>query len=278
MIDKTQPEGATKALIQPIEGSKARFSFVYPIQGSEILVKQRYAFAEKKKDILSAIEPTLDHVIDFGWLKAIAYPLLAIMKWFYSQFPNWGVAIILLTLLVKLATFPLTYKSMVGMKKMAALQPELKKIQEKYKDDKDALNREMMVMMREKGYNPLAGCLPIFLQMPIFFALYRVLYSAVELYQAPFFSWIHDLSSKDPYFVLPVLLTGTMVLQQKLTPNTVSDPVQQKMMTWMPVIFGVMMLQLPAGLSLYMLVNALAGILQQFILNKKVGPGPVVSV
>ena len=167
------------------------------------------------------------------------------------------------------------------MKDMARLQPQLAKIREKYKDDKEALNREMLSLMKTHGYNPAAGCLPMIIQMPIFFALYRVLYSSIELFHAPFAFWIQDLSGRDPYYVTPVLLAGTMFLQQKLSPQTATDPAQQKMMQFMPLIFGFMMLNLPSGLTLYMLVNALSSIVQQLILNKKLdvkrGPTAVAT-
>ncbi len=258
-----------RGLIQSIGPFQGRMSLVYPMSGESLKVKLRAFLGPKQLEILKQVEPTLGHAVDFGWLTVFAHPLLAIMKWFYGVAGNWGVAIILLTLLVKLLTFPLTYKSMKSMKQMSAIQPELQKIREKHKDDKEALNREMLTLMRSKGYNPVAGCLPMIIQMPVFFALYRVLYSSIELYHAPFFAWIADLSLKDPFYVTPVLLTATMFFQQKLTPNTATDPMQQKMMQWMPVIFGVFMISLPSGLSLYMLVNAVAGIVQQIFLNKK---------
>ena len=160
------------------------------------------------------------------------------------------------------------------MKDMAKIQPQLQRVREKYKDDKEALNREMLTLMRSHGYNPMAGCLPILIQMPIFFALYRVLYSSIELYHAPFALWILDLSSKDPYYVTPVLLSATMFIQQSLTPTTAMDPTQAKMMKMMPLIFGAMMFALPSGLTLYMLVNAIASIAQQLVLNKKLGITP----
>jgi YidC/Oxa1 family membrane protein insertase len=220
------------------------------------------------------VEPTLDHVVDFGWFTVFAYPLIKVLKWLYQFVQNYGVAIILLTLLLKVLTYPLTYKSMKSMKNMAKLQPQLQKIRDKYKDDREALNREMLTLMKNHGYNPMAGCLPMLVQMPIFFALYRVLYSSIELYHAPFAFWIHDLSSRDPFYVTPVLLSLTMFVQQKLTPNTATDPAQAKMMQLMPLIFGAFMLTLPSGLTIYMLVNAIASIGQQMILNKKLDAKP----
>ncbi len=263
-----------KALVQPLGVGKGRANLVYPITGKTMTIPVRVYFGPKELDILRQVEPTLDHTVDFGWFTLFAYPLLKILKWFYQFLRNYGLSIVFLTLLLKIVTYPLTYKSMKSMKKMAALQPQLQKIREKYKDDREALNREMLTMMKSHGYNPMAGCLPMLIQMPIFFALYRVLYSSIELYHAPFALWIHDLSSRDPFYVTPVLLTLTMFVQQKLTPNTATDPAQAKMMQLMPLIFGVFMVTLPSGLTVYMLVNAIASIVQQLILNKKLNAAP----
>ncbi|MBC7693002.1 MAG: membrane protein insertase YidC [Methylotenera sp.] len=265
-----------RALIQPSNEIAGKISLVYPISGTTITVPLRAYFGPKEINLLRSVDPTLDHTVDFGWFTIFAYPLLRLMKWLYGIFGNYGVAIILLTVLIKLLTYPLTYKSMKSMKKMAALQPQLAKLKEKYKDDKEALNREMLTLMRGKGYNPIAGCLPIIIQMPVFFALYRVLYSSIELYHAPFAFWIMDLSYKDPFYVTPVLLSATMFLQQKLTPTTATDPAQQKMMQFMPLIFGGFMISLPSGLTLYMLVNAIMSILQQLFLNKRLDGGASV--
>ncbi|MFZ9595312.1 MAG: membrane protein insertase YidC [Bdellovibrionia bacterium] len=261
-------------LIQPVAANKAGLSLVYPITENFIQMPLKVYFGPKELDLLRQVEPTLDHTVDFGWFTVFAYPLLKILKWLYQFAQNYGLAIIVLTLLLKIATYPLTYKSMKSMKKMAKLQPQLQKIRERYKDDKEALNREMLVMMKNNGYNPMAGCLPMLIQMPIFFALYRVLYSSIELYHAPFMFWIQDLSSHDPFYVTPILLSATMFIQQKLTPNTATDPAQAKMMQLMPLIFGALMMSLPAGLTVYMLVNALASIVQQIILNKKFDAAP----
>lgn len=266
----SQPGGPeARALVQPVTAESSRISMVYPVVGQTVTIPARVYFGPKELNLLRSVDPTLDHVVDFGWFTVFAYPLLKLLKWFYTFVKNYGVAIILLTLLLKLVTYPLTYKSMKSMKEMAKLQPQLQKIREKYADDKEALNREMLTLMRTHGYNPMAGCLPILIQMPIFFALYRVLYSSIELYQAPFAFWIRDLSAHDPYYVTPVLLTLTMYVQQKLTPNTATDPVQARMLQFMPIMFGAFMLALPSGLTVYMLVNAIASIVQQLVLNKK---------
>jgi YidC/Oxa1 family membrane protein insertase len=262
-----------KALIQPTAPGSARASLVYPVADNAVTIPVRLYFGPKELNILRSVEPTLDHTVDFGWFTVFAYPIMQLLKWLYGFVGNYGVAIILLTLLLKLLTFPLTYKSMKSMKEMARLQPQLQKLRDKYKDDKQALNQEMLVLMRSHGYNPVAGCLPILIQMPIFFALYRVLYSSIDLYHAPFSLWIHDLSAPDRFYVTPVLLSLTMFIQQKLTPNTATDPAQAKMLQLMPLIFGAFMLALPSGLTVYMLVNALASIIQQLILNKKLDIG-----
>ncbi|MBI2712519.1 MAG: membrane protein insertase YidC [Bdellovibrio sp.] len=269
-----QTTDAPSGLIQPTGSHAGRISMVYPVVGKTLTIPLRVYFGPKELNVLRSVDAKLDHTIDFGWFTVFAYPLLKILKWFYGFFENYGLAIILLTLLLKIATYPLTYKSMKSMKKMAKLQPQLQKLREKYKDDREALNREMLSMMKNHGYNPMAGCIPILIQMPIFFALYRVLYSSIELYHAPFALWIHDLSSRDPFYVTPVLLAGMMFVQQKLTPNTATDPAQARMMQIMPLIFGAFMLALPSGLTIYMLVNSLASIVQQMILNKKLDPAP----
>ena len=258
-----------KGLLQSLGEHKGKISLVYPVSTNQFGLKLKTYFGPKEVNLLKKIDPTLESTVDFGWFTAVAYPILVVMKKIKEWVKNWGIAIILLTLLIKLLTFPLTYKSMASMKKMAALQPQLNALKEKHANDKEALNRELLTFMRTNGYNPMSGCLPMLIQMPVFFALYRVLYSSIELYQAPFFGWITDLSLKDPYYITPVLLTGFMYLQQKLTPSTISDPMQAKMMQWMPVFFGVLMINLPSGLTIYMLVNAIASIFQQMYLNKK---------
>jgi YidC/Oxa1 family membrane protein insertase len=271
--------GESKGLQLPNGEGAGKFSLVYPLSSNQAVIPMRVYFGPKDLALLRAVEPTLDHTVDFGMFTIIAYPILRLMRWFHGFFGNYGVSIILVTLLLKVVTYPLTYKSMKSMKEMARLQPQLAKLREKYKDDKESLNREMLTLMRSHGYNPMAGCLPILIQMPVFFALYQVLYSSIELYHAPFALWIHDLSTHDRFYVTPVLLTLTMFIQQRLTPNTSMDPAQQKMLQIMPIIFGGMMLWLPSGLTLYMLVNALASIIQQIILNKKFNVGnPAAAV
>lgn len=257
-----------RGVVQPLKPYAARGSIAFPVSGQSFSSNFDVFLVPKELGALRAVAPSLEQVVDFGWFTWIAYPLLKLMKWFYGIVGNWGVAIILLTILVKIVTFPLNYKSMKSMRQMAKVQPQLTALRDKYKDDKEGLNREMLTLMREHGYNPMAGCLPMLVQMPVFFALYRVLYSAIELYHAPFGLWIHDLSAQDPYYVTPILMTAVMWLQQKLTPMTITDPMQAKMMQLMPLIFGVFMLTLPSGLAVYMLVNAIVSIGQMVVLNK----------
>lgn len=234
-------------------------------------------FVKKEFNDLAALGHNLQNSVDFGWWGIFAVWILKGLQFFYKIIPNYGVSIILLTLLIRLITFPLQYKSFVSMKKLQVIQPELTKIREKFKDDPQRMQKESMELFRKSGANPIGGCLPLLLQMPVFFAFYKVLHSAVELVDAPFMLWIQDLSNKDPYYVLPVLMTGAMFLQQKLTPNTITDPVQKKVMMFMPLIFGLIMKDLPSGLSLYIFVSTLMGILQQMLVfNAKSKNTPVV--
>lgn len=243
----------------------------------ENVLTYHLVFVKKEYNYLTSLENQLNQSVDFGWWGFFAVWILKGLQFFYKFIPNWGVSIILLTLLIRLITFPLQYKSFVSMKKLQLVQPELTKIREKFKDDPARMQKESMELFRKSGANPIGGCLPLLLQMPVFFAFYKVLYSAVELVDAPFMLWIHDLSNKDPYYVLPVLMTVAMFLQQKLTPNTITDPVQKKVMMFMPLIFGFIMKDLPSGLSLYIFVSTVFGILQQLmVFNAKTKNTPVV--
>lgn len=267
----SREHAASRGLIQPTGPRSGRISSVYPVVEDTMRIPLRVYFGPKEIGLLREVTPSLENTVDFGFFSSFAYWLLVALKWFHDLSGNWGVAIIILTILVRSAVYPLTYKSMKSMKQMQKIQPEIQRLREKYKDNKEALNREMLTLMRSKGYNPVAGCLPILVQLPIFFALYKVLYSSVELYQAPFILWIQDLSDKDPFYVTPILMSLVMYVQQKLTPTQITDPTQAKMMQLMPLIIGVFMLTLPAGLTLYMLTSSVVGVLQQMVLNKKLG-------
>lgn len=225
-------------------------------------------FTKKNYDTLIGLGDNLHLAVDFGFFAVLAVPTLRGLQFIYKYIPNYGIAIILLTILIRVITFPLQYKSFKSMKKMQTIQPELAKLKEKYKDEPQKMQKETMDLFKKAGANPLSGCLPLLLQMPFFFAIYRVLYSAVELVGAPFYGWIHDLSIHDPYYVLPVLMGLAMLAQQKLTPQTTVDPTQQKIMMFMPVIFAFIMKSLPAGLVLYIFVSTVVGVLQQVFVYK----------
>lgn len=228
-----------------------------------------FVFAKKEYDYLTKLEENINLSIDYGFWSVIAVPILRALQMFYKFVPNYGVAIIFLTLLIRLLTYPLQYKSFKSMKKMQEIQPELAKIKEKYKEDPQRLQKETMELFKKAGANPLGGCLPLLLQMPIFFAFYKVLFNSTELMGAPFMLWIKDLSHKDPFYVLPVLMAGSMFLQQKMTPTPSTDPTQAKIMMFMPLIFGFIMKDLPSGLTLYIFVSTVLGMLQQTWVYKK---------
>jgi YidC/Oxa1 family membrane protein insertase len=192
------------------------------------------------------------------------------MRFCHKLIHNWGIAIIILTVFVKLLLNPLTRHSMKSMKAMQMLQPRLKELKERYKNDKERLNMETMHLFRAHKVNPMGGCLPMLLQLPIYIALYKVLWNSIELYRAPFFWFYRDLSAPDPFFIMPIILGVAMWLQQKLTPSATADPAQAKAMQIMPIMFTAFMLFLPAGLVLYILINTVMGVLQQWMMNKDI--------
>lgn len=211
--------------------------------------------------------------VDFGFFGLLALPILAFLKFIYGLVGSWGISIILLTVVIKGLLFPLSQKSYKSMKDMQKLQPEINALKEKHGDDREALNTEMMGLWKEHGVNPMGGCLPMLVQMPIWFALYRVLWNSVELYQTPFLYFI-DLSLRDPIGIFPLLLGVTMWAQQKFTPNTASDPAQQMVIKFMPIFFSVIMFTLPAGLVVYILINNILSIAQQWVIHRQHG-GPI---
>ncbi|MGC8768276.1 membrane protein insertase YidC [Calditerrivibrio sp.] len=222
----------------------------------------------KEYDLLKSFNLGLENSIDFGWFKFLAVPMLKFMLFIYSFTKNYGVAIIILTIIVKLLTYPLTIKSMTSMKKMQQIQPKLMEIKEKFKNDPQKMNTAMMELYRKHGVNPMGGCLPMIIQIPIFFALYKALLVSVELKGSPFIFWITDLSDKDPYYITPIIMGITMFIQQKMTPSTM-DPMQQKIFLMMPVIFTFLFLNFPSGLVIYWLTNNILSIIQQYYINKK---------
>ena len=229
----------------------------------------RFYAGPKDQGRLEEIAPNLNLTVDYGILWWLAVPLFQLLKWLESVVGNWGVAIILLTLIVKLVLYPLSAASYRSMANMRRVGPQMKRLQERYSDDRQKLSQEMMAFYKKEKINPLGGCLPMLLQMPVFISLYWVLFESVELRQAPFFFWIKDLAVLDPYFVLPILMGGSMFLTQALNPP-VPDPVQARVMKFMPIMFTVMFLFFPAGLVLYWLVNNLLSLAQQWFITRQI--------
>lgn len=246
--------------------------FRYPLQlkpdQKEIAISYRTYIGPKDYAILSTV-PGMRQLIDYGTFSFLAYPLLELLRFFYKFVHNYGVAIILLTLLVRLLFYPLSVKSARSMKAMQRLQPQIQALKEKYKDDTQRFNQEQMALFKAHKVNPLGGCLPMLIQLPVFFALYSVLGNSIELFHAPFFGWVQDLSGKDPYYVFPILMGISMFFQQKMTPMAGMDPMQQKMMMIMPVVFSFIMINLPSGLTVYIFLSTLLGIGQQLIINRE---------
>ena len=235
---------------------------------------QLYA-GPKEYDTLRALNVGLEETIDFGWfifgswsvVKAVAKPLFYVLRFINEYTHNYGVTIILLTVGIKLFFVPLQYKSYKSMKQMQVIQPKVQALQEKFKDDRDKLNKELIKLYRDHRVNPVGGCLPMVLQMPVFVALFNILYMTIDLRQAPFVGWITDLSVQDPYYVLPVVMGATMVIQQKITPTTM-DPTQAKIMLVLPVFMTFLFINFPAGLVLYWLTNNVLTILQQIVTDR----------
>ncbi len=239
-----------------------------PASGTEVIAATFYA-GPKIQSRLAEISDNLNLTVDYGFLWWISVPLFRVLDFLHGIAGNWGVAIILLTLLVKLALYPLSaaaYRSMANMRRVA---PEMKRLQERYSEDRQKLSQEMMNLYRKEKINPLGGCLPLLLQMPVFLALYWVLYESVELRHAPFVLWIDDLSAIDPFFVLPLLMGATMFIQMQLNPPP-PDPMQAKIMKLMPVMFTVLFLFFPAGLVLYWLTNNVLSIAQQWFVMRQI--------
>ena len=227
---------------------------------------QLFAGPQTEKDLATAA-PGLEYAVDYGWLTVVAKPLFWVLSKINGLVHNWGVAIILLTVLIKAAFFPLSAKSYKSMAQMRELAPRMQSMKEKFGDDKQKMQQAMMEMYRTEKINPMSGCLPILVQIPVFIALYWMILGSVELRHAPFFGWIQDLSAIDPYYVLPILMGATMIIQTSLNPAP-ADPIQAKVMKVMPVVFSVFFFFFPAGLVLYWLVNNVLSIAQQWYVNK----------
>ncbi len=245
------------------EGEKNYYVYLYPQK--ELLATWGFA-GPKKYDLLKSYRLKLEENIRFGIFGVISKPLLYVMNWCYNHLvPNYGVAIIILTVLIKLIFHPLSVKGYKSMNKMKEIQPLIQQIREAYKDDPNKMNQEIMELYRKYKVNPLGGCLPMLLQIPVFFALYKLLMVSIELRHAPFILWITDLSAKDPYYVTPILMGLTMLIQQLLTPG--QDPTQNKFMLALPVVFTIIFLNFPSGLCLYFLVSNLLSIAEQLMIK-----------
>jgi YidC/Oxa1 family membrane protein insertase len=268
------PEQGQPAQFQTTQrGNLFVMGFVYPATqvepGQTGEVAARAYVGPKIIERLENIAPNLDRTVDFGFLFFIALPLFIILDWFYGLVGNWGVAIILLTVLVKAVFFKLSATSYRSMARMRAVAPQLTRLKELYGDDRQRMSQEMMALYKKEKINPLGGCLPILVQMPVFISLYWVLFESVQLRHAPFMLWINDLSVMDPYFILPLLMGASMMLQMHLNP-TPPDPMQAKIMKMMPIVFTVFFLWFPAGLVLYWLTNNILSIAQQWYITRKI--------
>lgn len=267
VADTSKREFYTRALGNDEYSAGMLLPAVRVAAGESKNIAMRLYAGPQEQEKLKALAPGLEHVVDYGWLTVLAYPLFVLLNWLENLVHNWGVAIILLTVMIKLAFYPLSAASYKSMAKMRKLGPRLQHLKERYGEDRQKLHEAMMKVYKEEKINPLGGCLPILVQIPVFIALYWVLMGAVELRQAPFALWITDLSAKDPYYVLPIVMALTMFVQQRLSP-TPPDPVQAKVMMIMPIMFSVFFFFFPAGLVLYWLVNNVLSILQQWRINQ----------
>jgi YidC/Oxa1 family membrane protein insertase len=238
--------------------------------GSTVVEKSRLFVGPQEESVLETIAPGFELLKDYGYLTILAKPIFWLLEKIHGYVGNWGWAIILLTILIKLVFFPLSAASYKSMARMKEVQPRLMAMREQYKGDPQKLNQAMMEMYRKEKINPLGGCLPVVVQIPVFIALYWVLLSSVEMRGAPWVLWIHDLSIPDPYYILPVIMAISMFVQTKLNP-TPPDPIQAKVMMYMPIVFSVMFFFFPAGLVLYWVVNNLLSIAQQWQINQMFG-------
>jgi len=240
------------------------------MDGSTAVFQSTAYIGPKSIPLLQEAGVGLERSIDYGWFAFISKPLHDALSWFFKYVPNYGFCIILLVICIKIIFFYPTQKSYQSMAAMRKLQPEQKRLQERYGDDRQQLGQEMMALYKKNKVNPLGGCLPILIQIPVFFALYKVLLMSIEMRHAPFIGWIQDLSVQDPFFVLPLLMGISMYIQQKLNPQP-PDPMQAKIMSFLPVLFTVMFLFFPAGLVLYWVVNNVLSIIQQRLVMKTMG-------
>jgi YidC/Oxa1 family membrane protein insertase len=290
-LTATLSSGPLRISYQPVSipaeaGSNgtARDLVAYAIEPSRRGTPINFFAGPKDFDVLALLDRDLVRAINFGWFAFLVVPLLRSLKWVNAYVGNYGWSIIILTVLINAIMFPLRHKSVVSMRKMQEIQPEVKSIQDRYAKlkatdpAKQKMNTELMGLYRERGVNPASGCVPMLLTFPVLFAFYSLLSTAIELRGAPFAGWIHDLSLHDPLYITPVLMGASQVWQQRLTPAVGVDPMQQKMMMLMPIVFTFMFLWAPSGVALYWFVSNMWGIGQQYMTNYLIGPPVVRSV
>lgn len=255
------------------EGNKYVIGLLTPqasiAPGSTGSIKARAYVGPKLQEQLKEVAPNLELTVDYGWLTILAEPIFWVMKWIQSVVGNWGWTIILLTISIKLMFYKLSETSYKSMANLRRVHPRLQSLKERFGDDKQGMQQAMMKIYKEEKINPLGGCLPILVQIPVFIALYWVLLESVEMRQAPFILWLDDLSSKDPYYVLPLLMGASMLIQQKLNPSPL-DPVQAKIMMMLPIVFTVFFAFFPSGLVLYWVANNVLSITQQWVITKRI--------
>lgn len=265
------PQNGIKSAVVTKERDQGLVGLEFESVQSSASVSHLVYVGTKELGILEDAGHKLVRVMDYGWMgnkfAFLVKPLLKILNYFYGIFNNYGWSIILVTVCIKILFFPLTHKSFKSMKGMQKIQPYVKVIQERNKNDRQKMNEEMLELYKKHKVNPLGGCLPMLLQIPVFIALYHALFFSIELRGAPFIFWIHDLSVQDPYYVTPVMMGATMFLQQKMTPK-MGDPMQQKIMMFLPILFTFLFISFPSGLVIYWTVNNLLTIAQQFYIYK----------
>jgi YidC/Oxa1 family membrane protein insertase len=240
--------------------------------GAKVTMDARLYSGPEVSSVLERVAPGFELVKDYGWLTIIAKPIFWLMTQIHKVLGNWGWTIIVLTIMIKLAFFPLSAASYRSMAKMKTVTPKMQAIRERYKSDPQKMNQAMMELYKTEKINPLGGCLPIVVQIPVFIALYWVLLASIEMRNAPWLGWIHDLAAPDPFYILPIIMAASMFLQTKLNPAP-PDPIQAKVMMFMPIVFSVMFFFFPAGLVLYWVVNNILSIAQQWVITKKIQSG-----
>jgi YidC/Oxa1 family membrane protein insertase len=243
-------------------------SLISLLPKEEVKIPYRVYIGPKEVKYLKELGFSADKLVDFGFFTIIAKPLLWFLNLTNSITKNYGIDIIIISILIKIIFLPLTQISMKSMKEMQKVQPEMNRLRAQYKNDKAKLQQEIMLLYKRRKINPMSGCLPMVIQIPVFFALYNALQNAFEMRHAPFFLWIRDLSAKDPIYITPLIMGATMVIQQKMTP-TAADPSQAKMFMLMPIMFTFLFLNFPSGLVIYWLTNNVLSIAHQYYLNKR---------